>query len=674
MDSDANPTSGMTTCVTLSTGETNLTVDAGLFVPPQCLAVIKTANQSFISPGGRVVYSYIVSNSSEGVVTGIVVTDDNGTPGFPADDFVVGTVGSLAPHTVATFTVTNSPPVPMCMTVNGTNMVIGSLTTQILPNGDVKATYLQSRSVVDNTYGSGAVGWPGGHTFSQLLGSDKAQFVFYNGAGTKVLDAYVDYISAASTSVYPSGYGTLGVTGGDGAVNFGSASNVVSVMTTITRSLNQSPAFYGYTVNSPLPESSFPTWEYVDGYDGVIKGSAFGASGFGRVEIPLVHNSPSKLGFNAQTPSPCSSCVTNTAVAIGQGSGTTVSASDTEVVCLTTNRASALGDFVWNDLNGNGVQDAGEPGVAGARVHFYDCAGSVLASPTTDGSGKYLFVNLAGGSYKVKFIPPPNYAFTLADATSDDKDSDANPVSGLTACVTLGLAETNRTVDAGLTLPPSCVVLIKEVNQPFVTPGGQVIYTYIVSNMSSMTVTGITVTDDNGTPGFPGDDFVVGTVASLSPTATATFMVTNSPPMPMCMTVNGTNMVIGTLVTKILPNGDVKATYLQSRNVVDNTYGTGAVGWPGNNHTFNQLLGSDKAQFVFYNGAGTKILDFDVDYISASAAYPSGYGTLGVAGGDGGMNFGSASNVVSTVTTISRTLNQSPAFYGYTVNSPLPES
>ena len=30
-----------------------------------------------------------------------------------------------------------------------------------------------------------------------------------------------------------------------------------------------------------------------------------------------------------------------------------------------------IGNFVWNDLNGNGVQDPGEPGIAGVTVRLY---------------------------------------------------------------------------------------------------------------------------------------------------------------------------------------------------------------------------------------------------------------------------------------------------------------
>jgi hypothetical protein len=37
-------------------------------------------------------------------------------------------------------------------------------------------------------------------------------------------------------------------------------------------------------------------------------------------------------------------------------------------------QAASLGDFVWIDLNGNGIQNAGEPGLNGVTVNLLDAA------------------------------------------------------------------------------------------------------------------------------------------------------------------------------------------------------------------------------------------------------------------------------------------------------------
>lgn len=112
----------------------------------------------------------------------------------------------------------------------------------------------------------------------------------------------------------------------------------------------------------------------------------------------------------------------------------------------------ALGNFVWNDLNGNGVQDGGEPGVAGITVILYNNAGTAVDTVTTDATGGYLFTNLAPGNYTVGFSNlPAGFSFTGQDRGGNDaSDSDVNPGTGRTASATVTAGATNTTVDAGV--------------------------------------------------------------------------------------------------------------------------------------------------------------------------------------------------------------------------------
>lgn len=116
---------------------------------------------------------------------------------------------------------------------------------------------------------------------------------------------------------------------------------------------------------------------------------------------------------------------------------------------------STLGDRVWKDVNGDGVQDAGEPGMTNVTVRLYDIASNEVAVTATDSTGAYRFDNLAAGSYAVGFAAPLQYVFTVRDAAlaSDQTDSDAQSGSGLTAPVSLPAGSTNLTVDAGLYVP-----------------------------------------------------------------------------------------------------------------------------------------------------------------------------------------------------------------------------
>jgi hypothetical protein len=111
---------------------------------------------------------------------------------------------------------------------------------------------------------------------------------------------------------------------------------------------------------------------------------------------------------------------------------------------------AAVGGFVWNDLNGNGLQDAGEPGIAGVVVSLYTATNQLVATTTTDPTGHYLFTNLAPGQYYIQFTLPPNYAFTQPYQGNDALNSHADQTTGQTELFTLIAGEVNPFLSAGL--------------------------------------------------------------------------------------------------------------------------------------------------------------------------------------------------------------------------------
>lgn len=131
-----------------------------------------------------------------------------------------------------------------------------------------------------------------------------------------------------------------------------------------------------------------------------------------------------------------------------QTSGTENKLIPLKISCPVT---ASIGDFVWNDLNRNGVQDEDENGIAGVTVELYEFGGTTLiATTTTDENGFYQFTDLMLGQYQAKFILPSGYAFSSQDqGDNDEKDSDADPTTGQTACIILAGQEDLKW-DAGM--------------------------------------------------------------------------------------------------------------------------------------------------------------------------------------------------------------------------------
>jgi hypothetical protein len=152
---------------------------------------------------------------------------------------------------------------------------------------------------------------------------------------------------------------------------------------------------------------------------------------------------------------------------------------------------AALGDYVWYDLNNNGIQDPGEPGASGVLVELLYGDGSPVLdlsnnpiTMTTNATGRYLFENLVPDLYySVRFTAPDGFYFTLQDQLANDAvDSDADPSTGQTIATELTPGETDLTWDAGLV----GVHVGDSASKGFWTnPNGQKIIKGITGNMAA---------------------------------------------------------------------------------------------------------------------------------------------------------------------------------------------
>ena len=95
-----------------------------------------------------------------------------------------------------------------------------------------------------------------------------------------------------------------------------------------------------------------------------------------------------------------------------------------------------VGDYVWEDSDGDGIQDDNEDGLPGVTVQVYTCDGNVGNDPDagsgtlvgediTDATGYYEVCDLPVGDYYVVFEKPDGYEASPRDQSGDDTiDSD----------------------------------------------------------------------------------------------------------------------------------------------------------------------------------------------------------------------------------------------------------
>ncbi len=129
-----------------------------------------------------------------------------------------------------------------------------------------------------------------------------------------------------------------------------------------------------------------------------------------------------------------------------------------------------ISDFVWEDLNANGLQDGGEPGLDGVQVDLFEAITMAgiddamcipVASAITAGGGLYEFINLRPGDYVVQFTAltvPDQYYISEPDrvgaagtfAGDSDIDSDADQMTGLTFDIPTVSADDIDIIDCGM--------------------------------------------------------------------------------------------------------------------------------------------------------------------------------------------------------------------------------
>jgi len=207
--------------------------------------------------------------------------------------------------------------------------------------------------------------------------------------------------------------------------------------------------------------------------------------------------------------------------------------------CTVAPPTASLGDFVFDDVNKDGIQDVGDLPISGAIVTLLQ-NGSAVATTTTSVSGLYSFTGLTPGiPYSVSFTTPTGFSVSTSANVGSNDGLDNDAINGLTGPYTLTAGENNPTVDAGFVRPapptPS-FILAKLVSASKAKLGDVISYTIVLINTGPVAATSVVVNDtftgglslvpgsltiSNGsyTPGLQGGTWAI---ASLPVGATAT--------------------------------------------------------------------------------------------------------------------------------------------------------
>ena len=185
----------------------------------------------------------------------------------------------------------------------------------------------------------------------------------------------------------------------------------------------------------------------IDGVDVTITGSSPGASHPGGLTIATLNG---VYQFSDLLPGDYDVVVDGSTVPAGMAasspttvSGTYESGDDVDSVDFGFIDPVSIGDFVFDDLDGDGSVDAGEPGLAGVTLELTGPGVPVGTTTATTAGGAYSFDDLAPGTYTVAVTSvPAGYTNTLGGASQSTTVTSGNGDDavdfGYTAAASIG--------------------------------------------------------------------------------------------------------------------------------------------------------------------------------------------------------------------------------------------
>ncbi len=303
-----------------------------------------------------------------------------------------------------------------------------------------------------------------------------------------------------------------------------------------------------------------------------------------------------------------------------------------------------VGNLVFNDVNRNGIFDAGDAPLSGVSLNLYADAdgnngltgadGAALATTTTNGSGIYNF-NVCPGVYIVA-IAPSNFQVGGAlynsgspyvsspvggagdpDTDTDDNDDNGDPVSSFgIATSAFTVNNDNATIDFGLKVPTTVTINDLTLNEG--TSGSTTSFSFTVTRSNTSEAFNLAVNTTNGSAASSSDYTAISG-------GTVSFTAGGSLTQTVTVLVNHDNIVENNETFNVVLSGapaEVVITDATGEGTIDND-DTATLTFSGGNaesesqtsRTFTATLsapvqGGFKANYYIANGSATSTDDY----------------------------------------------------------------
>ena len=188
-----------------------------------------------------------------------------------------------------------------------------------------------------------------------------------------------------------------------------------------------------------------------------------------------------------------------TFVLTANASGRTFSFSASQGACI-----AAIGDFVWNDLDKDGIQENGEPGIPNILVQLWNAGhNNLLGAAATDSNGFYYFPAVCAGAYQVEVpVSQPGLVGWIASPTfvggNPELDSNGNPY---TVVLPTDVTQ-DYSIDFGYYYAPPLLKVEKTPKGGTFLSGSQISFQIKVSNDGGTPATNVHLTDQLPSDGF----------------------------------------------------------------------------------------------------------------------------------------------------------------------------